>query len=84
MGEQIVKGPSREEIARLAYGIWEAERRPSGRDVAHWLLAEQQLRASLTGQARWPRAADPAGPPGPGKRSRTVRRNRATSAEANL
>ncbi len=40
-----VKGqPSREDIARYAYLIWEQEGRPAGRDVVHWLQAETHLR----------------------------------------
>lgn len=37
--------PSSEEIAATAYGIWEQEGRPEGRDLQHWLQAEAQLRA---------------------------------------
>jgi hypothetical protein len=39
--------PTCEEIAAIAYSIWEKEGRPEGRDVEHWLAAEIQL-----GQAR--------------------------------
>jgi len=72
--------PSRDEIARLAYGIWEAESHPLGRDVAHWLLAEQQLRAGRDGEAR----LSPADVPQPGQAMRARRRNRASRAEANV
>jgi hypothetical protein len=35
---------TREQIAMCAYYIWEAEGRPEGRAVDHWLQAELQLR----------------------------------------
>jgi hypothetical protein len=35
---------SREEVAGLAYEIWEREGRPSGRDADHWHQAEALLR----------------------------------------
>ena len=38
---------SSEQIAHLAYLIWEQEGRPSGREQEHWLQAESQLKASL-------------------------------------
>ena len=41
-----------EEIALAAYGIWEQEGHPQGRDVDHWLRAE-----ALLGQARKQAAA---------------------------
>ncbi len=37
--------PSSEQVADLAYRIWDAEGRPKGRDVAHWLEAEARLSA---------------------------------------
>ncbi len=37
--------PTYEEIAACAYLIWEKEGRPHGRDVAHWLQAEEHLLA---------------------------------------
>jgi hypothetical protein len=43
--------PSSEQIADLARRIWEAEGRPDGRRVAHWLEAEARLRA-LFGHVR--------------------------------
>ncbi len=36
--------PTRDDIAICAMAIWEAEGRPEGQDVRHWLLAEQRLR----------------------------------------
>jgi len=36
-------GPSREEIARLAYRFYEARGRRGGQDVDDWLSAEQEL-----------------------------------------
>jgi hypothetical protein len=35
---------SREELAAVAYSIWENEGRPEGRAVEHWLQAEARLR----------------------------------------
>ena len=35
--------PSRDEIARLAYRIYEARGRRDGRDVEDWLAAEREL-----------------------------------------
>ena len=35
------------EIAELAYKFWEAEGRPTGRDMAHWLRAEAELSGTL-------------------------------------
>lgn len=32
------------EVARRAHRLWELEGRPEGRALAHWLLAEAQLR----------------------------------------
>jgi hypothetical protein len=36
--------PTREEIAAVAYSIWEQEGWPDGRDVENWLKAEAQIR----------------------------------------
>lgn len=33
------------ETSRLAYRIWEAEGKPDGRDLEHWLKAEAELAA---------------------------------------
>ena len=38
--------PSTEEIARLAYLIWDKEGRPQGCDVEHWCEAESLLLAA--------------------------------------
>ena len=37
--------PTHEEIARLAYLIWEHAGSPQGYDLAYWILAEQELLA---------------------------------------
>jgi hypothetical protein len=37
--------PTQDEIAAYAYKLWEAEGRPSGRDVDHWLQAKAHLTA---------------------------------------
>jgi hypothetical protein len=39
-----VEPPSRDEIARLAYHLYETRRRRDGEDVDDWLAAEQELR----------------------------------------
>jgi hypothetical protein len=35
--------PSREEVARRAYEIWELRGRPAEQELIHWLQAEQEL-----------------------------------------
>ena len=35
--------PTREEIARRAYQIWEQEGQPKGCELVHWLKAEAEL-----------------------------------------
>ena len=35
--------PTTEAIATLAYEYWEADGRPNGKDIEHWLKAEQTL-----------------------------------------
>lgn len=37
--------PSKKQIGDLANRIWEAEGRPEGREVEHWVEAEARLRA---------------------------------------
>ncbi len=39
-----VREPSRDEIARAAYSIWEREGHAQGRELEHWLQAEVQFR----------------------------------------
>lgn len=38
-----------EEISQRARQIWEREGRPEGRDVEHWLQAEEELRRESQG-----------------------------------
>ena len=38
--------PKHDDIAALAYRIWEKEGRLNGRDSAHWSQAEMQLKAT--------------------------------------
>ena len=47
-------------IRRRAYEIWESEGRPIGRDRAHWLRAETEIREGLKGAASGPAPAKPA------------------------
>ena len=41
--EQEVKTSRIDQIRSRAYEIWEAEGRPHGRDLTHWLQAEAEL-----------------------------------------
>lgn len=42
-------------VAERAYGIWEQEGRPEGREMEHWLRAEAEMRAvALAGAAMRP------------------------------
>lgn len=62
--------PTQDEIAAYAYKLWEAEGRPHGRDVDHWLQAKAHLTADrqyeagvlggTTATAAKKRKADPA------------------------
>jgi len=51
--------PSRDDIAALAYQIWEKNGRPAGQDVEFWLQAERSLLSSSKPQ---PQAAAPVAP----------------------
>jgi len=46
MDELSAGEPTPEQIARAAYSAWEQEGRPQGRDLAHWLYAEQRLKGN--------------------------------------
>ena len=39
----LPKDPTADDIARLAYAIWEERGRPSGSGEEDWLLAEQKI-----------------------------------------
>jgi hypothetical protein len=41
----VASGPSREQIAELAYLIWMSEGCPEGRDKSNWQEAEEELRS---------------------------------------
>ena len=59
--------PSRDDIAALAYQMWEKSGRPAGQDIEFWLQAEQTLLSSVNPQ---PHAASPVPrsvPPTPAK-----------------
>ena len=45
-----------DEIARVAYAIWEAEGRPEGRDHEHWMRARQLVEEGRA-DAEYPQAA---------------------------
>ena len=46
MNTSIASAPTVEEVAVFAYLIWEQAGCPQGRDRAHWLQAEKQLRVA--------------------------------------
>jgi Protein of unknown function (DUF2934) len=50
--------PANDEIARVAYAIWEAEGRPDGRDHEHWMRARQLVEEGRA-EAEYPQAAVP-------------------------
>jgi hypothetical protein len=67
MNMQPVK-PASDDIARLAYLIWEQEGKPHGREVEHWLQAKSILTVATqeklptqitTDVSRLPRPAHP-------------------------
>jgi len=43
--------PSHEEVASLAYQIWEQRGHPQGQDVEFWLEAEQQILSAGTSRS---------------------------------
>ena len=43
---QTTSNPRPEQIALLAYHIWEQEGRPAGREQEHWLQAESQMKSA--------------------------------------
>ena len=44
----MMKQAKREKILKKAYEIWEAEGRPHGQDMEHWLRAELMLSEETT------------------------------------
>lgn len=60
--------PTREQIERRAFEIYEARGRQDGQDLEDWVLAEQELMAGAN-----PAASGPAGrPQPPGSRTQAV------------
>jgi hypothetical protein len=57
--------PAEDQIARLAYHLWEQQGRPSGRDVEHWFMAERQLLAEQRAALELAGAPKQANPPLP-------------------
>ena len=47
----VESNPTREEIATLAYEIYEQEGRPEGRSLDHWFQAELLLRSGAKSPA---------------------------------
>jgi hypothetical protein len=64
--------PNENEVARLAYAIWEQEGRPHGRDQMHWTEAERLLAARPLSSPTAPRPTLKSA-----SRMTTVRRNSA-------
>ena len=62
--------PDREEIARIADAIWEAEGRPEGRDHEHWMLARHVIEEGRAA-TEYPEAARLAGVPEKGAEDST-------------
>lgn len=56
--------PTHDEIAAYARAIWEADGRPQGRDLEHWLMAEAHLRRAKPPGRKARPAAQPVNPPG--------------------
>jgi hypothetical protein len=56
MAAQISQGtgvqPTQEQIAERAPALWMQRGSPGGRDLEHWLEAEQQLREELSRRSR--------------------------------
>ena len=50
--------PANDEIARVAYAIWDAEGRPDGRDHEHWTRARQLVEEGRA-EVEYPQAAVP-------------------------
>jgi len=44
----IAVEPTTDQVAEEAYLLWLSEGQPPGRDVEHWLLAEQIVRSRLS------------------------------------
>jgi hypothetical protein len=44
----IAAEPTTDQVAEEAYLLWLSEGQPPGRDVEHWLLAEQIVRSRLS------------------------------------
>jgi len=73
MSEPIQQQHNHDEIARLAYHLWEQNAKPAGRDVEFWLAAEGIVR-SRAGTAQSgrparsaPRSRRPGGKASPAK-----------------
>ena len=50
--------PTNDEIARVAYAIWEAEGQPEGRDHEHWMRARQLIEEGRA-EIEFPQTAAP-------------------------
>lgn len=50
IAEGLLSGQQNWLVQERAYEIWEAEGRPEGRDMEHWLRAEAEIKAMIEGQ----------------------------------
>lgn len=64
--------PTPEQIAERARSIWIARGSPGGRDLEHWLDAEQQLREELNARSRPAKRPPPSGRSKPGREADPV------------
>lgn len=71
---------SAEAIARRAYEIWRADGQPLGKELAHWLRAEKEVRGSVRGDGEASRdASNEAGEQAP-RRTKPNRQGRRAMA----
>jgi hypothetical protein len=52
MAPPAIASPSHEEIASLAYRIWESEGRPEGHALEHWIEATNRLQGERSAICR--------------------------------
>jgi hypothetical protein len=73
------QNPTRDDIAVLAYQLWEKNGRPAGQDVEFWLQAEQSLRSLIQPPA--PAAPQVPRRPAPPRRKSTGEKPPGTGAK---
>ncbi len=72
------QGPTHQEITARAHRIYEAEGRPEGKAMEHWLQAEAQLAAERKGAAETSQATTAAKPTPPAAKPATAPANTGT------